>query len=63
MHPAEVKAVLSFDVMYRLLNSSSFSLDHFSDIVPYLEPDAALQWHCASWGWGGNRSVPSRDRH
>lgn len=45
------------------LNISSLSLDHFSDIIPHLEPDATFQQDCASWQQRGDCSVPTRDRH
>lgn len=57
--PAEVANQL----VHSSLSISPISLDHLSDIIPHLEPDAALQQRCASRRQRGDRSVPTRDRH
>lgn len=65
MPPADQHIVLkgSQTPIHSSLNFFSLLLDHFSDAIPHLEPDAAFQQHCASWRQRGDRSVPTRDRH
>lgn len=61
--PADEHVLLNGTQPNSSLNISYLPLDHFSDIIPHLEPDTAFQQHCASWWQRGDRPVPPGDCH